>query len=381
MTSDLRLPTARPRRSLPRSWRHLSPRFGRSALGGLALAGLAGVGLMGPGLVGVGLTGAASAQACAPAPDPVLTLGFESRYTDDDPTRATLDEAAEAAAKAAVKPLDDFIRDLAAETDRMLATADASARAALADCLLARMGIWARQDALAGLTTQTVRLTIGSRLSAFGLVALQAQENGSGTRDAAEVGAWLQRRMREQMTFWETAPSGARVGNLRLWAALAGAATSALTDDPLIRGWAAWSTTYVTCTANPDGSLPREMDRGRRALHYQLHALAPMVTATLLLERQGMPVLAACGDALDRAVGFALDDLESGARSHAITGEVQTLVDGSDPLEDFQLAWIDAFLALEGAFAASVQAERWAAPRRPLSYSKLGGNQTLMWGR
>jgi len=50
-------------------------------------------------------------------------------------------------------------------------------------------------------------------------------------------------------------------------------------------------------------------------------------------------------------------------------------------LEDFQLAWIEAYLALNPPPEMRRLATAWAAPRRPLSYSKLGGNQTLMWAK
>ena len=82
-----------------------------------------------------------------------------------------------------------------------------------------------------------------------------------------------------------------------------------------------------------------------------------------------------CGGALERAARFALDDLETGARSAALSGAPQSLTDGSDALKDFQLAWLEPYLALTG----DPQARDWVLPRRPLSFSKLGGNQTLLW--
>ncbi len=177
------------------------------------------------------------------------------------------------------------------------------------------------------------------------------------------------------MQFWENAPKGAASGNLRAWAGLAAAATADLTNDRVMRAWAIWSTTYVLCSANPDGSLPQEMTRGKFALHYQLYALAPLVTSVLLLERQGTPVTQQCDGALQRAVHFALSDLDSGAKTQAITGHVQSFFDGSAELGKHHLAWLEPYLA----YTPDPVAEDYAAPRRPLSFSKLGGNQTLIW--
>lgn len=323
-------------------------------------------------------TGATAQQDCSAAPDPVLGLSFESRYAAEDASRSTLVDAREAAAEAALGPLDDFILDLGRRLETVLELAPGDPmRTDAAACLLEAMADWARADALRHLGTETVELTIGSRLAAFAIVAAEAASAAPESPALPVVRDWLAARMEAQMRFWETAPDRASQNNLRAWAALAGASVAALTDDPVIRGWAAWSLAYVVCSANEDGSLPQEMSRGRRALHYQLHALAALVPAAALLETQGLSVIDRCGAALTRAVDFALDDLSTGARTQAITGEVQTLVDGSDPLEDFQLAFLEPWLWM----TADSRAEALAAPRRPLSYSKLGGNQTLIWRR
>jgi poly(beta-D-mannuronate) lyase len=319
--------------------------------------------------------GAARAQ-CDPLPDPVTTLAFASRYVEADATSSQIDPETAEDARDALRPVDDFLRDLTRTANAALRDRDAAA----ADCAVSAMAAWAQADALADLGSDTARLTIGARLAGFALVLMQAGPLTTLPRDRAEVQAWLTRRLTEQTLFWETeAPDGARQGNLRAWTALAAAALAAETGDPAMRHFAAWSATFVLCTAQPDGSLPQEMRRGRLALQYQLHAISPLVVTALLLGRQGLPLTGACGGALDRAVGFALDDIATGAATAAITGEVQSFFDGSDSLDPFHLAWTEAYLALPGAAHRS-RAEALAAPLRPLRYSKLGGDQTRLWG-
>ncbi len=313
---------------------------------------------------------------CPPAPDPMTRLSFESRYADGDASRSTLDEEAEADAIESLAPLDAFLRELARDVGAML-EAEPTESAAHATCILSRMATWAEADALSDQGTETVALTIGSRLASLALMAREARRYSPWQGDLAEVTRWLGRRVDEQMTFWETAPEGASRGNLRAWAALAGAAQADLSGDPVVRGWAAWSTAYVLCSADPDGSLPQEMSRGRLALHYQLHAVAPLVSAVLVLEEQGVSLRERCANALDRIAAFTLDDLATGQATRAITGAEQSLFDGSSELRDFQLAWLEPYVRLTG----DRRADRIAAPRRPLSYSKLGGNQTLIWSR
>jgi len=321
--------------------------------------------------------GSMAAADCAPAPPPVTSLDFASRYDAADATRTAIDENALDDAEDAIRPVDDFLRDLTEAANKVF-DPDRNATG-IADCVLAQMAVWARAGALSDLGSDTAQLTIGARLAGFGLVAMQVLPFARNDDDARAVADWLTGAARAQAVWWEdAAPPGARQGNLRAWAALAAASTSAITGDPGLRSWAAWSISRVLCSAAPDGSLPQEMRRGRLALHYQLHAIAPLVVGTLLLDRQGITLTATCDRALERVVAFAVDDLDDGGATAAITGEVQSLFDGSDTLEDFNLAWIEAYLRLDG-MAGQDHLDRMARDRRPLGYSKLGGNQTLIW--
>lgn len=329
----------------------------------LALAGaLAGV-----------MAGQSALADCPAAPDPVFRLEQGSRYSDAGAGSRQLDAEADRAVDETLAPIDDFLRDLTRLANALLA-AEAD-RAALADCVIGQMAVWARADAMGDLVTTAANLTAGSRLAAFGLVAEQVAPFVTAADDMAEVRIWLNRRQRAQMVFWETATKGAARGNLRAWSALAASAIGDLTDDAVMRGWAAWSASYVLCSANPDGSLPQEMTRGRLALHYQLHAIAPLSITAARLQRQGVPLAEECGAALRRAGDFIAGDLVDGARTAAITGAVQSFFDGSSEIAGFNLAWIEAWLTLYD----SPQLDALAQPFRPLSHSKLGGDQTALW--
>ncbi|MEM9640111.1 MAG: alginate lyase family protein [Pseudomonadota bacterium] len=325
----------------------------------------------------VALCGAPSAAAddtqhCAAGPTPVLSLAYGSRYAPDSPGRSDLDAAADAAVDRALAPVDQFLRDLARQANSAYAAGDSVA----ADCVVQQIAAWARADALSDLRTPTARLTIGSRLAGFGLVLRQTIPLAEDA-DAVHVSLdWLSGLVDTQMHFWEEdAPGGAAQGNLRAWAALAAASVSVLTDDPVQRGWAAWSARYVMCKAEPDGSLPQEMSRGRFALHYQLHSTAPLVLTTALLRNAAIDLTEVCDGALKRIVDYSVSDLRTGSATLARTGQVQTYFDGSRQLEGFNLAWAEAYLTLHPDPALDRLAEEF----RPLAHSKLGGDQTLLW--
>lgn len=316
---------------------------------------------------------------CEPAPEPVSSLNYGSRYEPSDAPGTKIDPEADSAATEELKPVDDFLRSLTRLANRTFD--EDKDQVAVANCVVSQIAVWAEANALEDLKTETTHLTIGARIASFGLVTLQALPYATNKQELATVGEWLGRMMARQMVFWEEeAPDGAKRGNLRAWAALAGTAVSTIVDDPVMRGWSAWSTQYVICTAKPDGSLPQEMLRGKYALHYQLHAIAPLVVAAALLDRQKIYVQPACEGSLDRIVSFAVDDLQTGSRSQSITGKVQSYFDGSEELKPFSLAWIEAYLAFE-QISQRDQLEKTAKQYRPLSSSKLGGNQTLIWSQ
>lgn len=316
-----------------------------------------------------------ASETCKSLAKPVISLGFESRYADGDGSRSEIDLNRLRNAEQALEPLDAFITDLSDISDQLYSgSVDEKLRAA--NCLMDQFGYWVAADPLSQLETDIARMTIGSRFAALALILWQAQAYAPDHPARQSTLKWLERRMDKQKVFWQWAPTGARSGNLRAWAALAAAATSVQTGREDLRDWAANSFQDVACTANQDGSLPQEMKRGALALHYQLHAVAPLVTTAALLERQGIMASERCDGALHRIADFALQELNGGRRTEQITGKPQSLFNGNDQLEAFQLAWVEAYLHLK----PQNQIEKAIAPLRPLIYSKLGGNQTALWG-
>ncbi len=320
---------------------------------------------------------AVMAKQCPVAPAPVISLDYDSRYQADSTTRAVLDSKADAEVNDALGPLDEFLRDLTATANGTFK--EGADQAAIADCVVGQIAVWAQAGALTELTSPTSNLTMGARFAGFGLVLLQVLPHTTRTDDVATIKTWLAVLQKNQTEFWETgAPDKARKGNLRAWAALGAATAADILDDAALRAWALWSVNYVLCSADPNGSLPQEMSRGKYALKYQLHAIAPLVVTTLLLERQGASVQPLCDNALQRVIGFAVADLNSGTATEAITGKVQTFFDGSDQIEGFHLAWLVPYLTFDKSDDRAVM-KKLAARYKPLNYSKLGGDQGLIW--
>ncbi len=342
---------------------------------GLSTSGLVALGLA-CGLAGLAPS-AGRAATCKDAPDPIVNLDYGSRYQADSTTRSELDPKADAEADKALKPVDDFLRDLTSTANGVFK--EGADQAAISDCVIGQIAVWAEAGALTDLQSPTASLTIGSRIAGFGLVLLQVLPHTTRTDDVAIIKPWLAGLMQQQTSYWETdAPDKARKGNLRAWAALGAATASEILDDATLRAWAEWSVGYVLCSAGEDGSLPQEMSRGKYALKYQLHAIAPLVVSSLLLERKGVKVQETCDKALSRVIGFAVSDLEDGAKTKAITGKEQTMFDGSDHIDGFHMAWAAPYLIFDTSDDRST-IEAVAQKYMPLASSKLGGDQSVIW--
>ncbi|MCA0943052.1 alginate lyase family protein [Salipiger pacificus] len=317
----------------------------------------------------------ALAEGCPGAPEPVVTLDYGSRYAEDDPSRSSIDRESNAAVNRALRPIDAFIRDLVAQSNAVLSEGEDSAQQA--DCVLSRIAAWAEADALSDLGSFTARLSVGARLAGIAESYRQVRPLATDLKAAAGIEDWLTRRSAEQIDFWEKeATSGARTGNLRAWAALAVLLTGEVTGNDMQIGWASASAVRILCTARPDGSLPQETKRGGYGLHYQFHAIAPLVTIAAHLDRLGQPITESCDAALERAVGYALSDYTAkGALTEAYSGKPQSYFDGTETLQPHELAWLVAYRAL---FPQSDIAS--PLPRNePLVNSKLGGDQRLLW--
>ncbi len=320
--------------------------------------------------------GAEDDQVCFAPAIPVVSLGYPSRYTADSKTRSDFDESGNAAVEAALGPIDDFITDLARESNRAQ-TREGESATKSADCVLDRIAAWAKVDALSDIKTEAAGISVPSRVG--GIAFAYANALPFATDDAerkALIEGWLASRADQTMTFFDNeAPPRASRNNLRAWAALAVARIGLSLNDDLMVEWADASVRLVACSANEDGSLPLEMERGPLALHYHIHAVGPLAVTAALLESTGADLFAACERAIPRSVGFMLRALEDPGLVTALSGEVQSFEKGKEKLDAFEIAWAKAYLAhVDDPALADLAAEF-----EQLSNSKFGGDQSLLW--
>lgn len=312
---------------------------------------------------------------CKAVPEPVVSLDHGSRYVAKDKSRSDFDEASNKDVNAQLKPVDTFISDLAMAANRAVSTkADQSVAT---DCVLSGLAVWASADALSDLATMNAQLSAPSRIAGLAFAYAQIKPFLAESEAQKMVETWLSDRARAIMVYFDTeAPKNASRNNLRAWAALAVARIGLTVEDQSMNDWADASVRLVACQAAPDGSLPLEMARQELALHYQLHAVTPMVVAAALLKENGRDLFSACDRALHRTVDFVLDGFDDPDLVETLTGHSQSYFNGSEKLRGFELAWAPAYLSLFDTPRLSAFVEDYGV----LSNSKIGGLQSLLWG-
>lgn len=312
---------------------------------------------------------------CKSVPKPVVSLDHGSRYVAEDKSRSDFDEASNNDVNKQLKPVDTFISNLANAANRAVSTE--VDRSAAAECVLSGLSVWASADALSDLSTINAQLSAPSRIAGLAFAYAQVKPFLTPSKDQKTVEDWLAVRARATMTYFDTdAPRNASRNNLRAWAALAVARIGLTVEDAAMLDWADDSVRLVACQAAPDGSLPLEMARQELALHYQLHAVTPMVVTAALLQADGHDLFIACDQAIQRAVGFILDGFENPKMVETLTGYPQSYFNGSEKLRSFELAWAPAYLSVVDAPRLSAFVEEYGA----LGNSKIGGQQSLLWG-
>lgn len=313
--------------------------------------------------------------ACPTFPPPTVTLDYGSRYDESSADRSKLDEESDAEVDAALKDADSFIRQITGLAND--ARANPGIAAFNAACVVEGVHDWAAADAFGKLETDNAKMTYAARVGGIASAYRQVRDLADGlSNEKAVIEAWLKKNGDFLIAYWDNdAPPKAKLGNLRLWAAYAVTEIALIVKSQDYINWAFASHRAVLATVSEDGSMPYEMRRGKYALHYQLHALAPLSASAALICHNDYRYSADEEAVIAKAVGFALAGIEDPSKVAEIAGVYQSVPQGLAEQEPFTIAWLEAYLSL----VTDGDLDRKLAPLRPLSNSKLGGNLTLLY--
>jgi poly(beta-D-mannuronate) lyase len=220
----------------------------------------------------------------------------DSKHSIKDPTRyAAYQKAAEAfriANDLAEKAADSFQDD---------------GNKGAADCVLKMLLLQAHAEAMTGsMSSNQAYYVQGWSVGALSVTWLKVRGAEPGTaEERALVTNWLQRvagSTKDYFTARALKNTSDGVNNHFYWAGFAVMAAGVAADNREYFDWGVSTYDVALSQIQPDGTLPLEMARGQKALHYHLFALAPLVTMAEFGAANGIDLYGRDKDALSRLI-------------------------------------------------------------------------------
>ena len=251
--------------------------------------------------------GQGSALACATPPPPVHDIDANRYYTDA--RSSIIDPVLRARNEAAVKPVNDYLEEVARAANAWQVRRDPQDAA----CALNWLDAWAKQGALLGkMSTNQSYYTRKWTLGGLALSYARVQAVATPAQRQA-IEAWFA-KLADATIAHSDAHKGVR-NNHYYWEGLAVSAVGAVTGGARYQAWGRKVFDDAMLQVQPDGSLPHETARAAKALHYHLYAAAPLVLMASIHDLQH--------PALDRLVRFAADGVADPAAIERMAGAAQ----------------------------------------------------------
>ena len=311
----------------------------------------------------------ANARTCPPTPTPIRDLDLARYYSDTAGTQ--IDEAKKAAKRSAVAPLKNFMTELAKDADRVWQSQRPDSAAAA--CPLSWLADWATADALLG-RMATKQADYERHWALAGLAMSYVKLRPFATSDQRrEIDEWLIRLADNCRAFFDH--RGRKRNNHWYWLGLGLAAVGLATDSD--RYWTE-ARSIMLDAANDiqaDGTLPLELKRGKRALHYHNFSAQPLFAMTLLAHAKEEDWAAFNGGAFQRLVRFISAAICASKPIFAI--EALPRQDAMKT-KDFESAWLQHYVALNPDRDDAACARPLGLKSRPSNDHRLGGDLSAL---
>ena len=310
--------------------------------------------------------------ACPAVLSPVRDLTFGGFYEPDSGS-SVIDAEAERRYKEAAKPFDDFQKKIAEMSDRHVASNPP--QAAVARCVLRWLDRWALARAILGQMSPQGGFVRKWGLGVIATAYLKVRDEPTLDSDAKRrVEDWIRRLAQAVRTEYSTdTEKTSRRNNHLYWAAWSVMAAAVALDDREIFGWSVGRYRFALDQIEDDGTLPLEMARRAKALHYHLYSIPPLVLIAETGAANGLDLYAERGGALHRLIGRTVAGLDDPSFFAARSGHEQQW---GGTLNAAKVAWMEPY------FARFKDAELvvWIRRLRPLRDTRQGGNLTVLYG-
>ena len=295
---------------------------------------------------------------CPAPPSPVRDIKAQGYYTDVK--SSIVDEEKRRQNIEMTKPLDEFLRQIAEWSDN-----------GRGECAAAWLAGWARGGALQG---EMVHVNNDQsdymrqwELDGAAMVYLKVKKDAAPEQRAA-IDPWLIDIARRNLAYWDN-PAKHR-NNHYYWTGVGVLAAGAATGDKALLAKGEEIYRQGLGDISDDGSIPMEMARGAKALHYHNYALAPLVVMAEIGTRlTGETWYGWRGGRIDLLADRVLEGWRDPSWFAKATGETQEPLGGHT-----DLGWVEFYRK------RAAKPERFEDLHRagPYTEPRLGGSLTLM---
>jgi len=219
---------------------------------------------------------------------------------------------------------------------------------AAARCTLALLAGAAAQNTMAGQMAGNQAFYVqGWNLGSWAVAWLKVRGSGVGDGEQQKlILHWFVKLAEDNRRYYDgkrrlaKGPTDAD-NNHRYWAGFAIAAAGIAANDRELFQWGVDSYKHGVHDIREDGTLPMEMARGQRALHYHLYALAPLVFLAEFGEANGLDLYAERDYVIRRLVARCVEGLQDPSFFEKRTGIKQVT---PPDIEAGDIGWAQAWV-------------------------------------
>jgi poly(beta-D-mannuronate) lyase len=280
--------------------------------------------------------------SCSPLPNIPADLVADGFYRKDDPTSSIVDPVRMEAYKKAADPVKAAGLEIVKAADAYRSTGSRQA----AQCVMSRISTMATDNSLNGrMSSNQAYYVQGWVVGAVAIAYLKVRDTGYATTEEAKtISLWLHGVGEQTKGYYEAhriAGHGDAQNNHLYWAGLELAAIGVATNDRVDFDWAMATYDNGVGQIRHDGTLPREMARGSKALHYNLYALAPLVLLAEFGKANNIDLYAHSDGSIHRLVRASiagLIDASAFEKPAGVKQEVPRVIDGA------QIGWAPPYV-------------------------------------
>jgi len=277
--------------------------------------------------------------ACPPVPKLPHDFSTNSYYIDSH--HSVIDPVLKKRYDDSVAGIDDFSRAIVKAADVFQTTGSRAA----AECVVTLLAGAAKEKVLAG-TMESYQGTYvqGWALGAYAVAYLKVRGSSVVTPSAAkDITKWIKKLADDNEDYYDgkrrKGKDNDSYNNHLYWAGFAITAAAIANNDRGLLRWGVDAYKQGVRDIRDDGTLPLEMDRGQRALHYHLYALAPLVMIAEFGEVNGIDLYAERDFAIKRLVARCVAGLHDPSFFQQRTGVQQV----TGAIESWQVSWAQPY--------------------------------------